>query len=74
MGNDIITAFTSGINALATSVPETLKNAFSALIYEDASATTKTLSGFAQFGLIFGGISLGAGLVYLIVNMIRRKN
>lgn len=74
MASDIISALTSGISGLVQSIPQALKQGFSALIYEDPDATTKALSGFAQFGLIFAGISLGAGLVYLVVNMIRRKN
>lgn len=72
MVTDILNAFTGGITGLASSIPSALKEGFTNLIYEDPTATTKTLSGFAQFGLVFGGIALGAGLVYLVVNMIRR--
>lgn len=73
MITDIINAFTSGISALVTEIPSALKTGFTSLIYEDPTAASPTLSAFAQFGLIFAGIALGAGLVYLVVNMIRRK-
>ena len=73
MANDIIGALTSGITGLVQKIPEALKSGFSALIYENPEATDKVLSGFAQFGLIFAGISLGAGLVYSVIRMIRSR-
>lgn len=73
MGTSLITAFTSGITALVTSIPSALKEGFRNLIFDDPTATNPTLSNFAEFGLIFGGIAMGAGLLYLVVNMIRRK-
>lgn len=69
----IINAFTSGIQALVSEIPSALKDGFTNLIYEDPTATNPTLSNFAQFGLVFAGIALGAGLLYLVVNIIRRK-
>ena len=69
----LISAFTAGITALVTDIPNALKQGFTNLIYEDPAASTPVLSNFATFGLVFAGIALGAGLLYLVVNMIRRK-
>ncbi len=69
----IISAFTAGISALVEEIPGALKQGFTNLIYEDPTATSPVLSNFATFGLVFAGIALGAGLVYLVVNMVRRK-
>ena len=73
MIQQLISAFIAGITALATDIPNALKNGFTNLIFEDPTAASPTLSNFATFGLVFAGIALGAGLVYLVVNMIRRK-
>lgn len=73
MITSLINAFTAGITALVEEIPEALKTGFTNLIFEDPTATTPVLSNFAQFGLVFAGIALGAGLLYLVVNMIRRK-
>lgn len=73
MIQDILNAFTTGATSLVTVIPEALKQGFLNLIYEDPTATTKSVSAFAQFGLVFSGIALGAGLLYFVVNMIRRK-
>lgn len=73
MIQSLISAFTAGISALVSEIPTALKQGFTNLIFEDPTATTPVLSNFATFGLVFAGIALGAGLLYLVVNMVRRR-
>lgn len=74
MVTEIINSITGAITGFTKAIPAALKDGFSNLIYENPEATEKTLSGFAQFGLIFMGISMVCGLTYLVINMVRRKN
>lgn len=71
--SQLIAAFKGGITALVEDIPSALKTGFTNLIYEDPTAASPVLSNFATFGLIFAGIALGAGLLYLVVNMVRRS-
>lgn len=59
---DVIEGITAGI-----------KGAFENILYVDPAAATPELSSFAIFGFVMMGLALALGLVYFVVNLIRRK-
>lgn len=75
--NDIISAITGGFTNLGQGVINLLKNGFIWLFTEYTESqgvyTITGLSPFAYFVFILMGISLCLGLVYFLVNMVRRS-
>lgn len=70
MGEIVNTVFDS-LGGVIEKMVDAMRTAFSHLIWEDPDATEKVLSDFAQFGLVFLGISIAVGIVYTIVRMVR---
>lgn len=73
MLNDVISAITTGISALVSPMVSAIKDGFEAFLYVDPSASTKVLSDVAQFCLLFLGISIGVGLVWLAISIFKRR-
>lgn len=68
---DIVSKIFTGFTQTITNLAKGIKDAFVNLIYEDPTAETKVLSTFAEFGLVFLGISIAIGLVYTTTRIIR---
>lgn len=68
---DIVSTIFGSVNEVIDGFVEGIRTAFTNLIWEDPDATEKVLSDFAQFGLVFLGISIAVGIAYTIIRMVR---
>lgn len=69
----IFNAIISGLTTIPTAVVDAIKSLFQEFVYEDPSAATKTLSDVGYFLLAFLGVSIGMGLVWLVISLFKRK-
>lgn len=69
---DIVTKIFNGFSTTITNMASGIKSAFLNILYEDPTAETKVLSGLAEFGLVFLGISMAIGLCYTAISLIKR--
>lgn len=67
----IVTTIFESVSGVVTGMVSAFREAFSQLLWQDPTATEKVLSDFAQFGLVFLGVSITAGIVYTIIRMVR---
>lgn len=72
---NLLKAITEGITGIIAPMVEAIKTGFLELIYEnpDATGDTKTLSAFAYFLFAMLGISIGVGLVWLVISLFKRR-
>lgn len=69
IGGQIIDAFTSGFTGLVTYIPNTISTGFQNLFVD----SNGNLTVFVYVCLVFGGIALVMGLLYLVYNLIAKK-
>ncbi len=66
-------AITEGITGIISPMVEAIKTGFLEVIYVDPSAETRALSEFAYFLFAMLGISIGVGLVWLVISLFKRR-
>ena len=64
---------TEGVTKTIKTIVDAIKSIFLNLIYEDPSAEVKVVSEFAIFLFVLLGISVGVGLVWLVLSLIKRR-
>lgn len=69
IAGQIIGAFTEGFGSLVTYIPQTIATAFTNL-FTDGNGS---LSVVAYVFLVFGGVTLCLGLIYMVWRLISRK-
>ena len=69
---EIVTKIFTGFTETIRNFGGGIKDAFLQIIYEDPTASERTLSALAEFGFVMLGISLALGLVHMAVRLIRR--
>ena len=66
-------ALTAGITGIIAPMVEGIKEGFLEVIYVDPSATTPELSAIAYFLFAMLGLSIGVGLVWLVISLFKRR-
>lgn len=67
-------AITAGITGIIAPIVEGIKTGFLELIYVDPTATgEKELSAIAYFLFACLGLSIGVGLVWLVMSLFKRR-
>ena len=70
---ELFEALTEGITGIIKPMIEAIKEGFLNLIYVDASVTNPTLSPIAYFLFAMLGLSVGVGLVWLVISLFKRR-
>jgi len=76
MGNFVQSMFqgiTSGVTNAVKIIGDGLKTAFMNILYVDPTAETLQLSELSYFLFVIAGLSIGVGLVWLIVSLVKRR-
>lgn len=76
MGEFITTLFealTEGITGIIAPIIDAVKTGFLELIYVDPSAEVKEVSAIAYFLFAMLGLSVGVGLVWLVMSLFKRR-
>lgn len=71
--SQLITDLFSSFPTVVTALAKGIKDAFGELVWADPSASTKVISDPLQFIVLFGGVTLGVGLLWGTFSMIRGK-
>lgn len=74
--NDIISTIMDALKEVGTGLIEFIKEGVSSALFDTVGTgdtATQVLSDFAKFGFVMAGLSLGLGLLYFVVNLVRRK-
>ena len=71
--SELITQLFGSFPTVVTSLAKGIKDAFGELVWADPLASDKVLSDPIQFIVIFGGVTLGVGLLWGTFSMIRGK-
>ena len=66
-------AITSGITGIIAPIVNGIKTGFMQLIYVDPSAQTLEVSTLAYFLFAMLGLSIGVGLVWLVISLFKRR-
>ena len=66
-------AITAGITGIINPIVDGIKNGFLQLVYVDPTAETKVVSTLAYFLFAMLGLSIGVGLVWLVISMFKRR-
>lgn len=69
----LIEAITTGITALITPIVTAIHEGFLAFLYVDPEAETRVVSDLAVFLMVFLGVSIGVGLVWLAISLFKRR-
>lgn len=69
----LLGAITEGITGIIAPIVDGIKTAFLQLIYVDPSAESKTVSAIAYFLFVMLGISVGVGLVWLVISLFKKR-
>ena len=69
----LIEAITTGLTALITPIVSAIHEGFLAFLYVDPDADTKVVSDLAIFLMVFFGVSIGVGLVWLAISLFKRR-
>ena len=64
---------TEGVTKTIKTIVDAIKSIFLNLIYEDPAAETKVVSQLAIFLFVMLGVSVGVGLVWLVLSLIKRR-
>lgn len=70
---DLLDAAGQGITAWLTIFVGAIKSAFMNLLYEDPTATEKSLSGVMLYLFIFFGVNVVVGIVWFILSLAKRR-
>lgn len=76
MGDFISTLFealTEGITGIIAPIIDAVKTGFLQLIYVDPTAEVKEVSAIAYFLFAMLGLSVGVGLVWLVMSLFKRR-
>lgn len=68
----IVSTLMTGVSEVITIMTGAIKDAATALIWQDPTAETKVLSDVMQFGLVMAGVSIAMGIGYMVFRLIRR--
>ena len=66
-------AITEGITGIITPVVDAIKTAFLQLVYVDPEAEAKVVSTLAYFLFAMLGLSVGIGLIWLVMSLFKRR-
>lgn len=66
-------ALTEGITGIIAPMVDAIKTGFLELIYVDAAAESPQLSAIAYFLFAMLGLSIGVGLVWLVISLFKRR-
>lgn len=66
-------AITEGITGIIAPVVDAIKTAFLQLVYVDPEAETKVVSTLAYFLFAMLGLSVGIGLIWLVMSLFKRR-
>ena len=69
----LIEAITTGITALISPIVQAVHEGFQAFLYVDPTSETKVVSDLAIFLMVFFGVSIGVGLVWLAISLFKRR-
>lgn len=70
----LIEAITTGITALITPIVTAVHEGFLAFLYGDTAGTeSQVVSDLAIFLMVFFGVSIGVGLVWLAISLFKRR-
>lgn len=72
IGSQIVDAIFSPLEGVVEGITKGLSTGFENLLWQDPTAEVKVLSDLAQFGLVFLGVGIVTGLVYLGFRLLRR--
>jgi hypothetical protein len=72
IGSQIVDAIFSPLEGVVEGMTKGITTAFEHLLWQDPAAEVKVLSDVAQFGLVFLGVGIVTGLVYLGFKLLRR--
>ena len=70
---ELFNALVEGINGIIAPMVEAIKTAFLELIYVDPEAETPVLSSIAYFLFSMLGLSIGVGLIWLVISLFKRR-
>lgn len=70
---DLFEALTAGITGIIAPMVDGIKTGFLEVIYVDPSAETPVLSAIAYFLFAMLGLSVGVGLVWLVISLFKRR-
>ena len=66
-------AITSGITGIIGPMVDGIKDAFLELVYVDPTASEKEVSVIAYFLFAMLGLSIGVGLIWLVISLFKRR-
>ena len=66
-------AITQGITGIIAPIVDGIKTAFMELVYVDPDATEPVVSALAYFLFVCLGLSIGVGLVWLVMSLFKRR-
>ena len=66
-------AITAGITGIIAPIVEGIKTGFLELIYVDPNVESPVLSAIAYFLFAMLGLSVGVGLVWLVMSLFKRR-
>ena len=66
-------AITSGITGIIAPMVDGIKDAFLELVYVDPNAAEKEVSVIAYFLFAMLGLSIGVGLIWLVISLFKRR-
>lgn len=69
----LLEALVAGITGIVTPMIEAIKTGFEEIVYVDPSATTKVVSTIGYFLFAMLGVSIGVGLVWLVISLFKRR-
>lgn len=70
---DLFEALTAGITGIMTPIITGIKDGFLEVIYKDPAAESPELSVIAYFLFAMLGLSIGVGLVWLVISLFKRR-
>ena len=69
--SELITTMFQNFKTIVTNSATALKDCFANLVWDDPTATTKKLSDLIQFVFLMMGITIGIGIVYKVLSLVR---
>lgn len=69
----LLEALVAGITGIVAPMIEAIKTGFEEVVYVDPEATTKVVSTLGYFLFAMLGVSIGVGLVWLVISLFKRR-